>query len=169
MTFISEKERERQLEIDLIRFTDGRIDPLVLRNNLVERWIEDNVWDESFWLDRQLDVAKKYAPDLYKQWQSDLETEEKKIREKPAPLVWKSVVVPAGTRVRMQYGGKYHYAKISNGKICDGRNEFTPSEWASSVANYTSRNAWRDIWFHFPNKEGWISAHDLREKQENAK
>lgn len=79
------------------------------------------------------------------------------------PLVWKDVVIPNGAQVRMQYSNAYHFAKVNDGMIEDEKGRYTPSEWASKVAAGTNRNAWRDLWFRFPNRREWSSATALRD------
>ncbi len=76
--------------------------------------------------------------------------------------MWKEVTISSGTDVRMQYGGSYHFARVKNGKIEDQDGRFSPSEWASKVANGTNRNAWRDLDFRLSHNESWISASHLR-------
>jgi hypothetical protein len=77
-------------------------------------------------------------------------------------LSWKQVFLPEGTSVSMRYGGAVHYAEISGGAVVDDDGAFTPSEWATKVANNTSRNAWRDLWLRMPGDVQWVLADELR-------
>ena len=157
---------DRELYADIVYLSDGKIDPSAVAENLVRQWIgatiHDGMWPgEHLWT-----VAQKYAPEVADTWDFD----SKRVRggdEDAMPLVWKDVTVPAGSEVRMSYGGKYHYAKVQKGRITevDG-GSYSPSEWASKVADGTSRNAWRDLWFREPLSSIWVPAQVLRQKAE---
>lgn len=154
----------KELYDDIIRFSDGEADPVWLARFRVERWVEDSVshlmGEPEIWGDRLHEVAEKYAPDAFEQWQ---EIDDGKAAH-AKPLVWKEIIVPAGSDVRMHYNRDYHYAKVADGKIVDGNQSFTPNEWASKVARGTARNAWDALWFREPHSSRWVSANDLREQ-----
>ena len=85
---------------------------------------------------------------------------------------WSTLFLPNGTRLRMQYKGAYYYAVVADEKIVilekdsplsDGN--YSPSEFASKVANNTQRNAWRDLWVKRPADRDWELADDLRRRQ----
>lgn len=75
---------------------------------------------------------------------------------------WQNVFLPNGTQVRMTYRGTAHHAEICHEKLVFAGDSLTPSEFASQVANNTSRNAWRDIFIKFPGEGGWKFADELR-------
>lgn len=75
---------------------------------------------------------------------------------------WQSVFLPNGTGLKMTYRGEAHHAAIKNEKLIFQEESLSPSEFASKVANNTSRNAWRDIYIKFPSDSGWKFADDLR-------
>ncbi|WP_433990391.1 hypothetical protein SuNHUV7_20320 (plasmid) [Pseudoseohaeicola sp. NH-UV-7] len=77
-------------------------------------------------------------------------------------LIWNEITLPSGTDVRMSYRGKELYAEVSESKIVDQDGQYSPGSWANKVANDTSRNAWRDIWFRKPGEQSWVLADDLR-------
>jgi hypothetical protein len=156
----------RELYDDIVRFSDGNIDPVVLAEDQVRSWVEGSFdyftgdWSE----DRLEDAAGKYAPHALKRW---LETDSAKAKEREAehrPLVWKEVSISSGSEVRMFYDGEQHYATVKRGHIIDDGKEYSPSEWASKVAGGTSRNAWRDLWFREPLSKTWVPASLLREQ-----
>jgi len=166
----------RKLYDDLVRFSDGRCKPAEEAAHRLEAWIdlnfsmlaEDNGWTDDYFVDlfeeRLQDFAKEYHPPALAYWETD-DIEE---RAKRQPLVWKEVVIPSGAGVRMAYAGKQHYANVSHGRIRDGNDDFSPSEWASKVAGGTSRNAWRDLWFKLPGEVAWTPAMLLRERMRAA-
>lgn len=166
----------RELYNDLVRFSDGRIDPAEWAADRLEAWIEHNFssltnglgWaSDSFMAnfeDRIEEFAEKYYPAALTYWANELDRDLEANQAKRRPLIWKEITVPASSEVRMTYGGSPHYGLIYNGKIKDSDGEFSPSEWASKIAGGTSRNAWRDIWFKTPTKPTWTPATVLREE-----
>jgi len=75
---------------------------------------------------------------------------------------WQNVFLPNGTRLRITYKGKQHYAEIRRQTIVYEDQACSPSQFARQVANNTSRNAWRDIWIQMPGKTDWQYAETLR-------
>lgn len=152
----------RSLYDNIIRFSDGRVDPAWIAQDQVEQWVARSVEDfNECWGDRVQEVAEIYAPDIAQQWRQEDRAERAKQRR--AALHWKEVTIPAGSQVRMAYGGIQHYAEVQNGAIVDDGKTYSPSEWASKVADGTSRNAWRDIWIKEPFDKHWVPAQKLRE------
>lgn len=85
---------------------------------------------------------------------------------------WSTLFLPNGTSIRMHYKGSYQYAVVSYEKIVVMENEsplsdehYSPSEFASRVANNTQRNAWRDLWIKRPMDRDWTLADELRRQQ----
>jgi hypothetical protein len=156
---------DRELYDDVIRFSDGRLDPVDLADNQLRSWIENSLefGDAKEWAeDRLEELAGKYAPQVLKRWKNE---DAQQLRQRSAesrPLVWKEVTIPSGSEVRMFYNGTHHYAAIKSGKIVDHGTEYSPSEWASKIAAGTSRNAWRDLWFKEPLSKTWVPAQLLR-------
>lgn len=152
----------RTLYDNIIRLSDGRVDPVHLAQDQVEQWVARSV--EHFnecWGDRVGEVAEIYAPDFAQLWQQDASAPRSK-QEKEA-LHWKELTIPAGSQVRMYYGGEWYYAEVQNSAIVDEGVAYSPSEWASKVAGGTSRNAWRDLKIKEPLSRVWIPAQKLRE------
>ena len=76
---------------------------------------------------------------------------------------WEAVLLPNGTQIRMTYGGRHAHAEIRHGSLYYGEERMrSPSQFASRVANNTSRNAWRDLYVKFPGEESWQLADGLR-------
>jgi hypothetical protein len=148
---------------DVIRFSDGAIDPAHLAERMIHDWIESEIETTDVWGERWEEVAKIYAPENLKRVLARRELEDSEAIARRKPLVWKEITIRAGSDVRMMYGGISHFAKAQNGKIVDETGEYSPSEWASKVANGTARNAWRDLWFREPGA-AWVRAETLREQ-----
>lgn len=166
----------RKLYNDLIRFSDGRCNPVEWAVDRLEDWIDWNFQSEKtgmgwasdhfmgLFADRIEDFAEEYCPSLLEHW---AKLDEHKSHERLSdriPLIWKGVVIAPGSDVRMSYGGTHHYAKIQGGKISDADGRYSPSEWASKVAAGTSRSAWRDLWFKAPGETNWVPAMVLKER-----
>lgn len=160
----------RKLYDDIVRFSDGKIDPVALAHNqvldLLRFGADDYVRD---WFgERTEEFLAIHFPEILEDWtKKEIEGLEAKLA-KLSPLAWKEVSVPVGSDVRMQYDGSHHYGKVKEGRIADQDGLFTPSEWASKVAAGTNRNAWRDLWFKLPGQSSWISATMLREQARKA-
>lgn len=168
---------KKSLYDDLVRFSDGAIDPAELAVLKVEAWIDmnfalgpDDWMDDSFpelFGDRLLDFAEIYGPHFLSAIQTKTEAHLQALLEGRTPLAWKEVTVPAGSEVRMIYGGRHYYATVKNGRIVDEDGEFSPSSWAAKVTS-TARNAWRDLWFKFPGSGDWLPAELLRQRARRA-
>ena len=78
---------------------------------------------------------------------------------------WSLVFLPNGTKVRMSYGNQDSYAEIRHGRLCYGEEAMSPSQFASRVANNTSRNAWRDLYIKFPGEGSWKLVDNLRRRE----
>jgi hypothetical protein len=156
----------RKLYDDIVRYSDGRVDPAAMAESQLEMWVERDLefGTGAFWGDRFEEVAAEYAPHLYEHIEKMRQTETAAYREEHKPLVWKEVTVRAGSEVRMSYGDNHHYAKIDRGAIIDDGKQYSPSEWASKVAGGTSRNAWRDLWFRELGSKTWVPAQMLRDQ-----
>ncbi len=155
------------LAIDLIRFSDGRLTPGSIGDmaeELILGMLERTAFDQFNGLfgERSFEFAEIYFSEIAAEWLKEDADARASRRKESRPLVWKEVTVPHGSEVRMQYGGKYHYAEIKNGRIVDESGSYSPSEWASTVAGGTSRNAWRDLWFKEPLSSSWVPAQLLR-------
>jgi hypothetical protein len=160
----------RKLYDDIIRLSDGRLDPVALAENQLEIWIASDLefGDSDHWGERFGEAAAEYAPHLLEQLDAENEKALARYRDETKPLVWKEVAIPAGSDVRMAYAETHHYAKVERGCIVDDGKSYSPSEWASKVAGGTSRNAWRDLWFRERNSKRWVPAQRLRNQARQA-
>lgn len=119
---------------DFLRDNGDRRDPVDVVAMAVEYWIDNASW----------------KPELLK----------------PIPSVgrgyqWKTLFLPDGTEIRMQYKGVYYYANVVGDKILyDGRS-VSPATFANTVAQ-SSRNAWRDLWVRLAPDREWRLADECR-------
>ena len=75
---------------------------------------------------------------------------------------WKDLFLPNGTKLRMTYQGRNHYAEVRNERLKHEGEDLSPSQFACKIADNTSRNAWRDLWVKLPGKADWQLADNLR-------
>jgi hypothetical protein len=156
---------DRELYDDVIRFSDGKLDPVDLADSRLRSWIETSLefGDAKEWAeDRLEELAEKYASHVLERWKKEDAQQHRQRNAENRPLVWKEVTIPSGSEVRMFYNDAHHYAVIKGGRIVDHGTEYSPSEWASKIAGGTSRNAWRDLWFKEPLSKTWVPAELLR-------
>ncbi len=76
---------------------------------------------------------------------------------------WKSLFLPDGTEIRMQYKGAYSYANVEGDELVYGSKPISPSTLANTIAG-SSRNAWRDLWVKRPGDADWCLADELRSR-----
>lgn len=81
---------------------------------------------------------------------------------------WKSLFLPEGTQVRMQYKGEYYYAKVEGDEIIYKGSPISPGSLANTIAS-SSRNAWRDLWIQRPQDSEWKLADDCRQETLDSK
>lgn len=74
---------------------------------------------------------------------------------------WKTLFLPTGTQIRMQYKGSYHYAKVEGDDVVFDGKSISPASMANTITG-TSRNAWRDLWIKRPEDKEWTLADDCR-------
>lgn len=77
-------------------------------------------------------------------------------------LLWGGLAFASGSAVRMKYRDVHYLAVVAYGWIFDDGLIYTPNEWASNVANHTSRDASRDLEFSKPGSAHWESAEEMR-------
>ena len=76
---------------------------------------------------------------------------------------WKNLFLPTGSRLRMSFGGKSHYAAVDGDEIVFEGERVSPAQMANRIAGGI-RNAWRDPWIQFPGEKNWKTA-SLRRRQ----
>ena len=78
---------------------------------------------------------------------------------------WKRVFLPHGTELRMQYKGRYFYARVDGDDLSYEGRAISPGSLANTIAG-GSRNAWRDLWLKRPGDKEWKLADDCRRETE---
>ena len=76
---------------------------------------------------------------------------------------WKTLFLPNGTEIRMQYKGAYSYANVEGDSIIFKDKAISPGSLANTIAG-SSRNAWRDLWIKRPEDKEWKLADDCRDE-----
>lgn len=76
---------------------------------------------------------------------------------------WKKLFVPHGSSARLIYKGSVFVAEVVEDGLSYLGKTWSPSEFVHEVT-HTSRNAWRDIEFRFPDSDTWQLADDLRKR-----
>ena len=77
---------------------------------------------------------------------------------------WSNVFLPHQTKMRMKFGGEYHYATVTGDKIIFEDEIYSPSKLANKIAGH-HRNAWECLWIRRPSDKEWRLADDLRKKE----
>lgn len=146
----------KELYHRILMRSGGVLDPALLAVDQVEGFIERNMWDSSFWTEEGLRLFK-------------LESEASanaNIGDTKRGYQWQQVFLPNGTDLRITYKNRNFYARVQHERIVEGKLMYaSPSEWASKVADNTSRNAWRDVWIKRPVDRDWTFANSLRERR----
>jgi hypothetical protein len=75
---------------------------------------------------------------------------------------WNPLFLPNGTSIYMIYKGEKSLAKVKFGKIHFNDETYSPSEFARTIAQGTSRNAWRDLYIKRPKDTEYALAYSLR-------
>lgn len=120
--------------------------------NVVRDFLDRTKYDDELWSE---DYIKKLE---------EIESDEFRIKygNSTKGYFWQNLLLPNGTKLRMKYKGRFYYAEIAHEKLMYEGMEYSPSEFASIVANHTSRNAWRDIEACFPGETKFQLASILR-------
>jgi hypothetical protein len=87
---------------------------------------------------------------------------------KPTPsrgYQWKTLFLPAGTRLRVNFGGHAFYADVQGDALIYEGRAMSPSQFANQAAG-AGRNAWREVWLRFPGEQKWRPASLLRRQLE---
>ncbi|MDW7747019.1 hypothetical protein [Halomonas sp.] len=133
----------------------GKVDPCILAVDQVEGFLDVNGLDPSFWTEEGLKAfEEEQAPNSHA------------YGDPSRGFQWKTLFLPNGAEVKMVYKGRTYHGVISHERVTDQDGSFTPAEWARKVANYTARNAWRDIWIRKPGQAEWILADKARKLSE---
>jgi hypothetical protein len=74
---------------------------------------------------------------------------------------WKSLFLPEGTELRMQFAGQVHHARVVGDHIVYADQRMSPRQMTIAVAG-DGHNAWRELWVRLPADGKWRPASLLR-------
>lgn len=117
---------------DFLRSNNDPRDPVDVVNDAIEYWLDNASW--------KTELLTKSSVRGYQ---------------------WKSLFLPDGTEIRMQYKGAYFYAKVEGDEIIYEGKSTSPGSLANTIAS-SSRNAWRDLWIKRPADDEWRLADECR-------
>ena len=118
--------------VDFLRSSGDSRDPVIAIADAIDYWMDNASWKP--------ELLTKSASMGYQ---------------------WKSLFLPDGTEIRMQYKGAYSYASVEGDELVYEGKPISPSTLANTIAG-SSRNAWRDLWIKRPGDSDWCLADDLR-------
>ncbi|QID17840.1 hypothetical protein G3580_09415 [Nitrogeniibacter mangrovi] len=118
--------------VDFLRSQGDTSDPVHVVTNAIHYWIDNASWKPEL---LRVSSARGYQ--------------------------WKTLFLPEGTEIRMQYKGAYSYAKVEGDDIHFEGEPISPAAMANKIAG-SSRNAWRDLWIKRPADSEWRLADDCR-------
>ncbi len=75
---------------------------------------------------------------------------------------WKSLFLPAGTRLRVHNAGHVHYAEVVGEQLMYACRSTTPRQFTIAALG-PGRNAWAEIWLRRPGDADWMRASALRD------
>jgi hypothetical protein len=132
--------------------SQGRIDPVGLIESAITDFLERTRGDALIWGQEHADAVSAEQADGGLQ----------KYGPATRGYQWQNVFLPNGTQLKIPYKGRDHLAEIRHQQLYYEDTPTSPSQFASRVARYTSRNAWRDIWVKRPDDKDWLPANRLR-------
>jgi hypothetical protein len=74
---------------------------------------------------------------------------------------WKSLFLPEGTELRMQFAGQVHHARVIGDHLEYKGRRMSPRQMTIAVAG-DGHNAWRELWVRLPMDGKWRPASLLR-------
>lgn len=120
--------------VDFLKAQDDPRDPVDIISLAIDYWV-----DYASWKPELLEESDSYG------------------------YQWKTLFLPSGTQLRMQYKGRYHYAKVVGDEMIYEGVATSPGGMANTIAG-SNRNAWRDMWIKRPNESEWTLADDCRRR-----
>ena len=124
--------------VDFLRERGSDRDPVAAVDSAIEYWLDNASWK-----------AEDLMPEVFE-------------RKNFLGYMWKALLLPPGTQVRMTYKGNTYHAAVEGDNFVYESRKMTPSEFANTVAEGTARNAWRDLWIKRPRDREFRLADELR-------
>lgn len=143
---------DADLIAEIILRSEGKADVAQLIENVLENFLERTRGDADIWSDAHAEaVAEEDEDDTLMRFGAGTKG-----------YRWQGVFLPNGTKLKSTYKGEDKFAEVRHQQIYYEARPCSPSEFASRVANNTSRNAWRDVWVKRPSDRDWVFANMLR-------
>ena len=120
--------------------------------NIIQDYLDRTELEDGIW-------SKEHLEKVHSKFEGDFEAT---YGEADGSYQWDEVSLWNGTRIRMKYKGKNHYAEVIDEQVLYEGDAYSPSQFAKRVADGTSRNAWRDLWIRERGSDRWILADDMR-------
>ena len=140
-----------ELYADLVR-RSGKADVSHFIDHCVATFLDDTEGDPVIWTAEYIEKHAEEQDEAFRE----------KFGDPGRGYQWGTVFLPNGTEILMTYAGQNSHAQIRHAGFWHGEERMSPSQFASRVANNTSRNAWRDLYIKFPGDASWTPADRLR-------
>lgn len=137
---------------EIIIRSQGKADVGSMIEHAIETFLDRTRGDSSIW-------SEEHAQTVASEEEDDILT---KVGHPSKGYRWHSLMLPNGTALKISYKGQEKVAEVRHQQIYYQGTPCSPSQFASRVANNTSRNAWRDIWIKRPSDRNWVFADTLR-------
>lgn len=151
MTEISVQINSEYIKEIVLR-SQGRADIAAMINHSIESFLDRTRGDPDIW---SIEHANAIANE-------DIDDTLLKYGSPSKGYYWLNVHLPNSTSLKISYKGRDHFAEVRHQQIYYDNKPCSPSQYASRVADNTSRNAWRDIWIKRPSDHDWQFANNLR-------
>lgn len=146
------------LHNEIVLRTRSAADVSHVFDNVMRDFLDRTAGDDVIW-------SKEHA----KEWEAlNADGARRRYGDPKRGYHWETVFLPNGTDIRMPYKGRHDHAEIAHQRLMHDGQEYSPSQFASKVANNTSRNAWRDLEVRLPGTEEWVLADVLRQRAREA-
>lgn len=124
---------------DFLRDKKDHRDPALVVSDAIEYWLMNADWKPALLVDDDKKISKGYQ--------------------------WKSLFLPDGTQLRMQYKEANFYAKVEGDEVIYDGKSVSPASMVNAISG-TSRSAWRDLWFKRPEDKEWLPARAWSKERE---
>jgi len=86
-------------------------------------------------------------------------------RNRGAGIMWESIFLPEGTRLRTKYYQQYKYAEVRGDKVIfEGKTFSSVARSTNKMRGNTQNNAWKVLQVLLPDSNQWVHATALRKK-----
>lgn len=129
--------------VDFLREADRGYDPIDVIEMAIDYWIDNASWKIDDLLP-EMDISPAPTPPPNRGY------------------VWKKILIPPGTDIRMTYRSETHHAKIVGDEFVFDGKKISPNIFVRMIGQGTTRNAWRDLYIKRPSDRAFRIADELR-------